>query len=75
MGATSTIMIKEWERRSELRDRKIATLMELLKILIRQVMETKVMSVNAIETIDKPEHIEDEVYFLNASREVVAATY
>ncbi|MCD7462424.1 hypothetical protein HAX54_048528 [Datura stramonium] len=62
-------------RRSEVRDRKVASIMELLQMLTRKVIETKVWSVNAIKTIEKLVHIEEEVYFLDINREVVAATY
>ncbi|MCD7464573.1 hypothetical protein HAX54_053010, partial [Datura stramonium] len=41
MGATTTNMIEEWERRSDAGDRKMAAIIELLEILTRQVMETK----------------------------------
>ncbi|MCD9646594.1 hypothetical protein HAX54_036575, partial [Datura stramonium] len=40
-GAISTNMLEEWERKGEIRDKKMAAIMELPKILSRQVMETK----------------------------------
>ncbi|MCD7460933.1 hypothetical protein HAX54_044803 [Datura stramonium] len=53
----------------------MAAIMKLLKILTRQVMETRVWYMNSIGTIYNLKYIEDEVYFLDASGEVVVATY
>ncbi|MCD7464626.1 hypothetical protein HAX54_053145 [Datura stramonium] len=57
------------------RDRKMAAIIELLEMLIRKVMETKVWSVNSIGIIEKPEHIKDELYFLDDNGEVIVKTY
>ncbi|MCD7466989.1 hypothetical protein HAX54_004118, partial [Datura stramonium] len=40
-GATFVTTIEEWERKSEVRDRKMIAIMELPKALTRKVMETK----------------------------------
>ncbi|MCE0481405.1 hypothetical protein HAX54_039123, partial [Datura stramonium] len=49
-GATSTNMLEKGKRKGEVQERKIAAIMKLLEILTRQLMETKVWSVNAIGT-------------------------
>ncbi|MCE2055509.1 hypothetical protein HAX54_042779 [Datura stramonium] len=49
--------------------------MELLEMFIRQVMETKVCSVNVIGTVERMEQFEDEVYFLNDEKEGVLTNH
>ncbi|MCD7468798.1 hypothetical protein HAX54_007287 [Datura stramonium] len=53
----------------------MAVIMERLKMLTSQVMETKVWSVNAIGPIERMEQIDDEVYFLNNEKECVVVNH
>ncbi|MCD9638064.1 hypothetical protein HAX54_021769 [Datura stramonium] len=49
--------------------------MELLEMLTRKMMETKVWSVNIIGIVEGMEKIDDEVYFLNDEKESIMANY
>ncbi|MCE3215076.1 hypothetical protein HAX54_000760, partial [Datura stramonium] len=60
MGATSTNIMKEWERKIEMRDRKITSIMELFEMITRKEMDTKIWSANAIRMVDRLEKFEDE---------------
>ncbi|MCD9559727.1 hypothetical protein HAX54_017956 [Datura stramonium] len=53
----------------------MAAIMELLEMLIRQVMEIKVWSVNSIGAIERMEQIDDGVNFLNDEKECVVANH
>ncbi|MCD7472213.1 hypothetical protein HAX54_013232 [Datura stramonium] len=74
-GSTYTNMLEEWKRKGEVQDRKMAAIMELVKMLTRKVIKTKVWSVNAIGTVERMEQIDDEIYFLNDEKEYVVANH